>query len=112
MREIYRWRQVSQHENVSEFIGIMKTPNDPPYVVSAAYNDNFLVYAASHMGLQLQLVGHISPFLTLAIRIEMWPQAKDVARGLDAIHGNGIIHGNLKPVCSDFANFSMPTLID
>ncbi|KAF7973154.1 hypothetical protein HWV62_15933 [Athelia sp. TMB] len=97
MREIYRWRQVSQHENVAEFIGIMRTPHDPPYVVSAAYNANFLAHAASHIDLQLQLVGHCSLFLTLATRIEKWFQAKDIARGLDAIHGNGIIHGNLKP---------------
>ncbi|KAF7971102.1 hypothetical protein HWV62_22102 [Athelia sp. TMB] len=76
-KEIYKWRQVSQHENVAEFVGIFKTPYKPPYVVSLLYNNTLLDWASSYPDLQLQL-------------------AKDITRGLDLIHGNGTVHGNLK----------------
>ncbi|KZP07047.1 kinase-like protein [Athelia psychrophila] len=77
-REIITWRTVSRHANVADFLGIHKMPGRPPSLVSRfVRNSDFLGYISRHPDQKL-------------------PKAKDIARGLDHLHGSGVIHGDLK----------------
>ncbi|KZP18202.1 kinase-like protein [Athelia psychrophila] len=80
MREIVTWKRVSQHENIADLLGIYRTDHDPPYLVLPYYGNNKLLayLAQSHPDMRLIL-------------------AKEIARGVDVLHGNGVIHGDLKP---------------
>ncbi|KZP18153.1 kinase-like protein [Athelia psychrophila] len=81
MREIITWKRVSREEDVADFMGIYRAPNEPPYLILPYYkNNNLLQYMATR-----------SPDERLA-------RAKEIARGLDLLHSNHVIHGDLKLV--------------
>ncbi|KAF7977351.1 hypothetical protein HWV62_4151 [Athelia sp. TMB] len=79
-REVVTWKSVSRGENVADFMGIYRTLNDPPYLVLPyyQYNDLLRYTSARHPDIRLSL-------------------AKEIARGLDNLHGNNVVHGDLKP---------------
>ncbi|KAF7983450.1 hypothetical protein HWV62_12920 [Athelia sp. TMB] len=78
-RELLTWKRVSAQENVSDLLGVCITREDPPYLVLPLFRfNNFLQYTSQNPNMRLAL-------------------AKDVARGLDHLHGNGVIHGDVKP---------------
>ncbi|KZP16865.1 kinase-like protein [Athelia psychrophila] len=78
MREIITWKRVSKHENVADFLGIYRAPNEPSHLVMPFYkNNNFLQYMERRPD-------------------ERLARAKDIVRGLDNLHGYGVIHGDLK----------------
>ncbi|KZP18177.1 kinase-like protein [Athelia psychrophila] len=80
MREIITWKRVSTQEQVIDLIGIYRTHNEPPHLVMPYYRNNKL--------LQYMATRHPS---------ERLARAKEIARGLDLLHGNNVIHGGLKP---------------
>ncbi|KZP16889.1 kinase-like protein [Athelia psychrophila] len=80
MREIITWKRVSQHEYVADLMGIYQTPNNPPYLVMPYYENNKL----------LDYLARCHPDKRLVL-------AKEIAKGLDVLHGNHVIHGDLKP---------------
>ncbi|KAF7983211.1 hypothetical protein HWV62_23486 [Athelia sp. TMB] len=77
-REALTRKRVSPHENVSDLLGVFLAPHGPPYLVLPFFRHNNLLRYSSQ-----------APNSRLAL-------AKDVARGLDHLHGNGVIHGNIK----------------
>ncbi|KAF7987028.1 hypothetical protein HWV62_139 [Athelia sp. TMB] len=79
-REVVTWKKVSQLDYVADFLGIYCTPNDPPYLVLPYYKHNNLLRYTSGCHLDARLV-----------------LAKEICRGLDTLHGNNVVHGDLKP---------------
>ncbi|KZP18173.1 kinase-like protein [Athelia psychrophila] len=80
IREVITWKKVSTQEEVADFMGIYRAPNEVPYLVMPYYrNNDLLKYMATR---------HPSERLS---------RAKEIARGLDLLHGNNVIHGDLKP---------------
>ncbi|KAF7979912.1 hypothetical protein HWV62_40312 [Athelia sp. TMB] len=78
-RELLTWRRVSAQDNVSDLLGVCLTREDPPYLVLPFFkHNNLLKYTSQYPNTRLAL-------------------AKDIARGLDHLHGNGVIHGDMKP---------------
>ncbi|KAF7966497.1 hypothetical protein HWV62_38114 [Athelia sp. TMB] len=78
-RELITWKRVSTQENVSDLLGVYIARDDIPYLVLPFFkHNNFLQYTSRHPDARLSL-------------------AKDIARGLDHLHGNGVIHGDIKP---------------
>lgn len=48
MREIITWKRVSREEDVADFMGIYRAPNEPPYLILPYYkNNNLLQYMAT-----------------------------------------------------------------
>lgn len=106
MREIIRWKRVSQQEDIVDYMGIYHTPpRSPfPYLVMPYYRNNKLLeyMTTRHLDERLARVSKTASLSSFAPRglKNMVFQAKEIARGLDTLHGNNIIHGDLKPVRS------------
>jgi len=77
-REIATWRALS-HPNISELLGIARwNPDFPPGLVSRwVLRNDFLAYIGRHPELKRR-------------------KAKEIAYGLEYLHQNGIVHGDMK----------------
>jgi len=77
-REIATWRSLS-HPNISELLGIARiNPDLPPGLVSRlVLRNDFLAYVGKHPELKRR-------------------KAKEIAYGLEYLHSNGVVHGDVK----------------
>ncbi|KAF7979186.1 hypothetical protein HWV62_43104 [Athelia sp. TMB] len=89
-REVVTWKSVSQLDNVADFMGIYRTPNEPPYLVLPYYRHNNL----------LKYTSACHPDTRLAL-------AKQICRGLHNLHLNNVVHGDLKPVSQSLPSESI-----
>jgi serine/threonine protein kinase len=99
-REVAAWRYLS-HPNVAEFLGIAYLlPGRPPGLVSRYMQRNdFLAYIGRHPKLKRDKVrskypcgGFYHPYIYL------YNQAIEVSRGLQYLHSQNVVHGDLKAV--------------
>jgi serine/threonine protein kinase len=105
-REIAAWRNL-KHPNIAELLGIAYTnPNLPPGLVSRyVLRHDFLGYIGRHPEKKRSKVCTLPDasseccFLTSGI---LFPKAQEVASGVQYLHENDVVHGDLKPVCARF----------
>ncbi|KAF7983118.1 hypothetical protein HWV62_24073 [Athelia sp. TMB] len=80
LREVLTWKAMTTHQNIVDLLGIIVNPGGLSCLVSPLFkNNNFLRYLST-----------CPDEKRLAL-------AKDIARALDQLHGNGVIHGDIKP---------------
>ncbi|KAF8172188.1 kinase-like domain-containing protein, partial [Mycena galopus ATCC 62051] len=81
-REVHVWSPL-QHTNIALFIGVCKDLAPWPVLISPFYD-------FGHIGTYLR--NHLEANSNLHL-----PQILGVASGLDFLHANGVVHGDLKP---------------
>jgi serine/threonine protein kinase len=99
--EAVTWRQLS-HPNVLPFYGVFKLERNPPRVCLACpwmENGNLERFLADRAP-NTDCVPLVCNKLKVrhGIHYEWFAQSLDVALGLEYLHGEGIIHGDLKAV--------------
>ena len=96
-REMIIWTSL-QHDNVLPCLGFAEHNALPALISEWMENGNVIAYLAKNASVDRVEVVRTFLWIWHDTRIDVLDQAKGVALGLEYIHGEGVVHSDLKGV--------------